>query len=84
MADCESTMISWMYDPDFLVASTPYPAPAQIVVDAKRDTARRGNYQHLEALDLLWTGAILADWAQKDCQEHPLNKRDFLSGPLSP
>ena len=30
------------------------------------------------APSVLWTGAILADWAQKDCRERPLNKRDFL------
>ena len=48
------------------------------MAEAQRDTARRGDYQHLEAPDLLWTGAILADRAQKDRRERPLNKRDFL------
>ena len=59
-------------------SSAPYPLPAQIVAEAQCDTARCGDYQHLEAPDLLWTGAILADRAQKDRRERPLNKRDFL------
>ena len=49
-----------------MVTKAPYPLPAQIVVDAKRGSARKGDFQHLEALDLLWTGAILTDQAQKD------------------
>ena len=48
------------------------------MAEAQRDTAHRGNYQYLEAPDLLWTGAILADRAQKDRRERPLNRRDFL------
>ena len=48
------------------------------MAEAQRDTARCGDYQHLEAPDLLWTGAILADHAQKDRRERPLNRRDFL------
>ena len=48
------------------------------MVEAQRDTARRSDYQHLKGPDVLWTGAILADRAQKDCQERPLNRRDFL------
>ena len=40
--------------------------------------ARKADYQHLQEPDLLWTGAILADRAQKDCQERALRDRDFL------
>ena len=61
-----------------MVTRAPYLLPVQIIVDAKCGLACKGDFQHLEAPDLLWTGAILADQAQKDCQEHPLNKRDFL------
>ena len=41
-------------------------------------SAWNADYQHLQELDLLWTGAILADRAQKDCQSQPLRDRDFL------
>ena len=40
--------------------------------------ARNVDYQHLQEPDLLWTGAILADRAQKDRQEQALRDRDFL------
>ena len=43
-----------------------------------RQLARNANFQHLQELDLLWTGAILADRAQKDRQSCPLRDRDFL------
>ena len=43
-----------------------------------RQSARNANFQHLQELDLLWTGAILADWAQKDHQNQALKDRDFL------
>ena len=56
----------------------PYPSPSCVVVDATRQSARNANYQHLQELDLLWTGAILADQAQKDRQSRPLRDRDFL------
>ena len=47
-------------------------------MDAMRQSARNADYQHLQELDLLWTRAILADRAQKDCQSRPLRDRDFL------
>ena len=56
----------------------PYPLPSHVVVDASRQLARNADYQHLQELDLLWTGAILADWAQKDRQNQALKDRDFL------
>ena len=62
----------------FLVTSAPYPSPAQIVVNAKCDTAHRGDFQHLKAPDLLWTGAILVDRSQKEHKDCPINKRDLL------
>ena len=43
-----------------------------------RQSAWNANYQHLQEPDLLWTGAILADRAQKDHQSRPLRDRDFL------
>ena len=43
-----------------------------------RQSARNADYQHLQEPDLLWTGAILSDRAQKDCQNCPLRDRDFL------
>ena len=56
----------------------PYPSLSHVAVDATRQSARNANYQYLQELDLLWTGAILADQAQKDCQSQPLRDRDFL------
>ena len=52
--------------------------PSRVAVEATRQAARNGDYQHLQELDLLWTGAILADRAQKDRQERVLRDRDFL------
>ena len=69
MVDCEPTRISQMFDLTPWLASAPYPSPSHVVVDAKRQSARTADYQHLEEPDLLWTGAILADRAQKDCQD---------------
>ena len=56
----------------------PYPSPSRVAIDAMRQLARNANFQHLQELDLLWTGAILADRAQKDRQSRPLRDRDFL------
>ena len=56
----------------------PYPSPSHVAVDATCQLARNADYQHLQEPDLLWTGAILADRAQKDCQSRPLRDRDFL------
>ena len=56
----------------------PTPSPAQIIVNAKHDTACRGDFQHLEAPDLLWTGAIFADHSQKECRDHPIDRQDLL------
>ena len=61
-----------------LLFRAPYPSPSRVAVDATRQLARNADYQHLQEPDLLWTGAILSDWAQKDCQSHPLRDRDFL------
>ena len=47
-------------------------------MEATRQAARNVDYQHLQEPDLLWTGAILADRAQKDRQERVLRDRDFL------
>ena len=47
-------------------------------MDAMHQSARTADYQHLKELDLLWTGVILADKAQKDCQDQVLKDRDFL------
>ena len=63
-----------------LLPRAPYPSLSRVAVDAMRQSARNADYQHLQELDLLWTGAILSDWAQKDCQSHPLRDRDFLLG----
>ena len=59
----------------------PYPSPSCVTVDVMRQSACNADYQHLQELDLLWTGAILADQAQKDCQSCPLRDRDFLLDP---
>ena len=48
------------------------------MVEAKRAGARNADYQHLKEPDLLWTGAILSDRAQKDRQDRELRDRDFL------
>ena len=56
----------------------PYPSPSHVAVDVTCQSAQNGDYQHLQEPDLLWTGAILADQAQKDCQSRPLRDRDFL------
>ena len=47
-------------------------------MEATRQAARNADYQHLQELDLLWTGAILLDRAQRDRQERALRDRDFL------
>ena len=47
-------------------------------MEATRQAAQNADYQHLQELDLLWTGAILLDRAQKDRQERALRDRDFF------
>ena len=61
-----------------LLPRAPYPSPSRVAVDATRQSARNANYQHLQVPDLLWTGAILSNRAQKDWQSRPLRDRDFL------
>ena len=61
-----------------LLPRAPYPSPSCVAIDAMRQSAWNADYQHLQELDLLWTGAILSDRAQKDCQSRPLRDRDFL------
>ena len=61
-----------------LLSRAPYPLPSRVAIDATRQSARNADYQHLQEPDLLWTGAILSDRAQKDCQSRPLRDRDFL------
>ena len=61
-----------------LLPRVPYPSPSRVAVDATRQLARNTDYQHLQKPDLLWTGAILSNRAQKDCQSRPLRDRDFL------
>ena len=56
----------------------PYPLPSRVAVNATHQSAQNTDYQHLQEPDLLWTGAILSDRAQKDCQSCPLRDRDFL------
>ena len=60
------------------LTSAPYPLPFCVVTNAQCSIACNANFQHLEEPDLLWTGAILADKMQKDCQECKLRDRDFL------
>ena len=61
-----------------LLPRAPYPSLSCVTVDATCQSARNANYQHLQEPDLLWTGAILSDQAQKDCQGRPLRDRDFF------
>ena len=61
-----------------LLSRAPYPSPSRVAVDATRQSARNADYQHLQEPDLLWTGAILSNRAQKDRQSCPLRDRDFL------
>ena len=61
-----------------LLTRAPYPSPSRVVIDATQQSAQNADYQHLQELDLLWTGAILSDRAQKDWQSRPLRDRDFL------
>ena len=61
-----------------LLIRAPYPSPSHVAIDATRQSAQNANYQHLQEPDLLWTGVILADQAQKDRQSRPLRDRDFL------
>ena len=61
-----------------LLPRAPYPSPSCVAVDATHSSARNADYQHLQELDLLWTGAILSNRAQKDHQSRPLRDRDFL------
>ena len=56
----------------------PYPSPSRVAVDVTHQSARNADYQHLQEPDLLWTGAILSDQAQKDHQSCLLRDRDFL------
>ena len=50
-----------------LLSSAPYPLPSCVAVDVTCQSAQNADYQHLQEPDLLWTRAILADKAQKDC-----------------
>ena len=61
-----------------LLPRAPYLLPSHVTVDATCQSAQNTDYQHLQEPDLLWTGVILADRVQKDCQGHPLRDRDFL------
>ena len=61
-----------------LSTRAPYPSLSHVAVDVTCQSARNANYQHLQEPDLLWTGAILADQVQKDCQNWALKDRDFL------
>ena len=61
-----------------LLPRAPYPSPSRVAIDATHQLAWNANYQHLQELDLLWTGAILPDRAQKDHQSRLLRDRDFL------
>ena len=61
-----------------LLTRAPYLSPSHVAVDVTHQSAQNVDYQHLQELDLLWTGAILADRVQKDCQSCPLRDRDFL------
>ena len=63
-----------------LLSSTraPYLSPSRVTVDVLHQLARNADFQHLQEPDLLWTRAILADQAQKDCQNQALKDRDFL------
>ena len=61
-----------------LLLRAPYPSPSRVAVDVTRQLARNTDYQHLQEPDLLWTGAILSDRAQKDRQSRLLRDRDFL------
>ena len=61
-----------------LLPRAPYPSLSHVAVDVMRQSARNADYQHLQEPDLLWTGAILSNRAQKDHQSHPLRDRDFL------
>ena len=56
----------------------PYPSPSHVAVDATCQSACNANFQHLQEPDLLWTGAILANQAQRDHQNQALKDRDFL------
>ena len=47
-------------------------------MDATRSGACNADYQHLKEPDLLWTGAILSDRAQKDRADRELRDHDFL------
>ena len=44
-----------------LSTRAPYLLPSCVAVDAMCQSAQNADYQHLQELDLLWTGAILAD-----------------------
>ena len=61
-----------------LLPRAPYLPPSHVAVDAMHQLAQNADYQHLQEPDLLWTGAILSDQAQKDHQSCPLRDRDFL------
>ena len=61
-----------------LLIRAPYPLPSHVAVDVMCQSAHNANFQHLQEPDLLWTGAILADQVQKDCQNQALRDRDFL------
>ena len=61
-----------------LLPRAPYLLPSHVAIDATHQSAHNADYQHLQEPDLLWTGAILADQAQKDHQGRLLRDRDFL------
>ena len=61
-----------------LLPRAPYPSPSRVAIDATCQSARNADYQHLQEPDLLWTGAILSNWAQEDRQSCLLRDRDFL------
>ena len=79
MGDCEFVVIFYggvgLISP---LVRAPYPSPSRVTVDATRQLAQNADYQNLQELDLLWTGAILSDRAQKDHQSRLLRDRDFL------
>ena len=61
-----------------LLPRAPYPSLSHVAIDVTCQSARNADYQHLQEPDLLWTGAILSDRAQKDRQSLLLRDRDFL------
>ena len=60
------------------LTSALYPLLSHVIVDAKHQSACMADFQYLKEPDLFWTGAILANRAQKDWQDCVLKERDFL------